>query len=192
MLLSASSAEPSGSGGCLQAKPYSVTLLLSHYGEPGRFPGRTPNPGRTGRDPLHPLPSQRSEGGIRRVSLFRLSGSAAAPAEEGNRPTKDGSLPVGSTLPNWQSPHPMALPPPPKCSCRSQAAHGFQRDMPSHLAYVWPSSTYYTAPSAAVPFRNRGGVVTRWQPKTASPRGSAACRTSSSVRRRRPRVVGGE
>ena len=50
-------------GGCLQAKPYSVTLLLAHYGEPGRFPGRTPNPGRTGRDPLHPLPSQRSEGG---------------------------------------------------------------------------------------------------------------------------------
>ena len=79
MLLSASSAEQSGSGGCLQAKPYSVTLLLSHYGEPGRFPGRTPNPGRTGRDPLHPLPSQRSEGGIRRVSLFRLSGSRGGP-----------------------------------------------------------------------------------------------------------------
>ena len=162
MLLSASSAEQSGSGGCLQAKPYSVTLLLSHYGEPGRFPGRTPNPGRTGRDPLHPLPSQRSEGGIRRVSLFRLSGSAAAPAEEGNRPTKDGSLPVGSTLPNWQSPHPMALPPP-KCSCRSQAARMASSGMCRRtLAYVWPSNTYFTAPSAAVPFRNRGGgVVTR-------------------------------
>ena len=39
------------------------------------------------------------------------------------------------------------------------------------LAYVWPSSTYFTAPSAAVPFRNRGGVVTRWQPKTASREG---------------------
>ena len=32
MLLSASSAEQSGSGDCLQAKPYSVTLLLAGGG----------------------------------------------------------------------------------------------------------------------------------------------------------------
>ena len=56
------------------------------------------------------------------------------------------------------------------------------------LAYVWPSNTYFTAPSAAVPFRNRGGVSDTMAAKNGIPRGGAACRTSSSVRRRRPRV----
>ena len=57
-------------GGCLQAKPYSVTLLLVHYGEPGRFPGRTPNPGRTGSDPLLHPPIQ-SEGAVSLSALRR-------------------------------------------------------------------------------------------------------------------------
>ena len=69
MLLSASSAEHVRFlGGCLQAKPYSVTPAAGAlWRDKRRFPGRTPNPGRTGRDPLHPLcASQRSEGGIQR------------------------------------------------------------------------------------------------------------------------------
>ena len=82
----------------------------------------------------------------------------------------------------------MALPPP-KCSCRSQAAHGFQRDMPAHLGVRVALEYVFYGPlgGSALP-KQGGGVSDTMAAKNGIPRGGAACRTSSSVRRSRPRV----
>ena len=59
--------------------------------------------------------------------------------------------------------HPMALPPqvpscPPKCSCRSQAAHGFQRDMPSHLGVRVALEYVFYGPLGGSALPKQGGV----------------------------------
>ena len=81
------------------------------------------------------------------MAPFRL----AVPCRTGSRPTP------------W--------PCPPKCSCRSQAAHGFQRDMPSHLGVRVALEYVFYGPLGGSALPKQGGVVTRWQPKTASREG---------------------